>query len=85
MIADLRASDPDVARWWDDHRVRDYASVAKHIAHPTAGSLHFDIEIVAAPHEPDQLLVVYTAPAGSPTAQLLPILGSWTAATPSTR
>jgi transcriptional regulator with XRE-family HTH domain len=77
LIDELRASDPDVARWWDDHAVRDYASVAKHIAHPTAGALHFDIEIVGAPHEPEQTLVAYTVQPDSPTARLLPILASW--------
>jgi len=77
LIDELRAADSDVARWWDDHAVRDYASVAKRIRHPTAGTLSFDIEIVAAPQEPDQRLVVYTAESDSPTARLLPILASW--------
>ncbi len=81
LIDGLRSTDADVARWWNDHAVRDYASVAKRISHPTAGTLDFDIEVVAAPHEPDQVLVVYTAQADSPTARLLPILGSWTATT----
>ena len=70
-----------MARWWDDHLVRDYASVAKRIEHPTAGVLDFDIEIVGAPHEPDQTLVVYTTRRDSPTARLLPILASWDADT----
>jgi transcriptional regulator with XRE-family HTH domain len=77
LIDDLRASDVDVARWWNDHAVRDYASVTKRIAHPTAGTLSFDIEIVAAPHEPEQRLVVYTAEPDSLTARVLPILASW--------
>ena len=77
LIDDLRAADADVARWWDDHAVRDYASVAKQIAHPAAGELAFDIEIVSAPQEPDQRLVVYTAQPDSATARLLPILASW--------
>ena len=85
LIGELRAADPDVARWWDDHAVRDYASVAKRIQHPTAGPLVFDVEIVGAPYELDQHLVVYTADPGSPTANVLPLLASWStaAATPS--
>ena len=67
----------DVARWWEDHAARDYASVAKRIRHPGAGDLSFDIEIVAAPHEPDQRLIVYTTEPDSPTARLLQILASW--------
>lgn len=77
LIDELRAADADVARWWGDHAVRDYASVAKRIAHPTAGPLAFDIEIVGAPQDPDQLLVVYTVEADSSTARVLPILASW--------
>jgi len=48
--------------------VRDYTSVAKRIARPMAGALSFDIEIVGAPYEPGQRLVVYTVEPGSPTA-----------------
>lgn len=77
LIDELRAADEDVARWWNDHAVRDYASVAKHIRHPGAGDLHFDIEILATPQEPDQRLVVYTVQPNSATARLLPLLASW--------
>src|ERR1700761_2970496 len=56
----LRRTDPDVARWWDDHTVRDYASVGKQIAHPQGGPLSFSIEVITAPHVPDQCLVAYT-------------------------
>ncbi|MGW3691893.1 MmyB family transcriptional regulator [Streptomyces sp. NPDC005125] len=80
LVDDLRATDEDVARWWDDHTVRDYASVTKRVEHPTAGPMSFNIEIVCAPHEPDQRLIVYTAEPDSPTARLLPILASWNAA-----
>ena len=82
LVEQLRAGDPDVARWWDDHRVRDYASVTKRIMHPAAGRLQFEIEIVYAPHEPDQRLVVYTAAPDSPTARVLPLLLSWDAGAP---
>ncbi|WP_234018639.1 MULTISPECIES: hypothetical protein [unclassified Streptomyces] len=80
LVDELRTTDADVARWWDDHAVRDYASVAKRIQHPTAGPLTFDIEIVCAPNEPDQRLVVYTCDPDSTTARVLPILAGWTTA-----
>lgn len=79
LVEELRRSDRDVARWWEDYAVRDYASVAKHIRHPTAGPLSFGIEIVNALHEPDQHLVVYTTEPHSRTADLLPLLASWEA------
>ncbi len=77
LVDDLRAADADVARWWDDQGVRDYASVAKRIRHPAAGELAFDIEIVSPPQDPDQRLVVYTAPPDSATTRMLPLLASW--------
>lgn len=77
LIDELRAADRDVADWWDDHAVRDYASVTKRIRHPEAGDLVFGIEAVEAPHEPDQRLTIYTVEPDSPTARVLPILSSW--------
>ncbi len=77
LIEELKVGDPAVARWWDDHAVRDYASVSKQIRHPIVGDLHFDIEIVSLPQDPDQRLVVYTAQPDSATAKMLPILASW--------
>jgi transcriptional regulator with XRE-family HTH domain len=77
LIDELRGADPDVASWWEDHAVRDYASVTKHIRHPKAGDLIFGIEAVAALHEPDQRLTIYTVEPDSPTAGVLPLLSSW--------
>lgn len=85
LIDELRDADDDVARWWDDHGVRDYASVAKRIRHPVVGDLSFDIEIVSPPRDPDQHLVVYTAQPGSPTAGVLPVLAGWHAVRVETR
>jgi len=85
LVAELRRTDPDVERWWTDHGVRDYASVAKQIRHPDAGDLTFDIEIVGAPKEPDQRLVVYTAEPRSRTVDLLPMLAGLTDVTAAAR
>jgi transcriptional regulator with XRE-family HTH domain len=80
MIAELRL-DPDVDRWWRDHRVRDYASTTKRIAHPQAGELDFGVEHVTAPLDPDQHLVIYTVQPDSRTADVLPLLAGWIADT----
>lgn len=77
LVRELCAADAEVARRWEDQAVREHTSVTKLVAHPTAGDLTFAIEAVTAPHEPDQTLVVYTCPPGSPTARVLPILASW--------
>lgn len=77
LLADVRAADPDVSRWWDDHAVTDRTSVRKEIAHPAFGVLSFGIEAVTTPHDPEQRLVVYTAQPGSATQQALPLLAAW--------
>ncbi|WP_250034237.1 helix-turn-helix transcriptional regulator [Paractinoplanes maris] len=78
LVGQLREGAPQVAEWWDDHRVTDQSSVTKRLAHPAAGQLEFDIEAVTLPHCPDQRLVIYTVEVGSPTARVLPLLSSWT-------
>lgn len=79
LVAELRAADPDVVRWWDAHGVTDRTSVRKQIAHPVAGPLEFGIESVVKPHDLEQRLVVYTVEPDSPTARNLPLLAAWEA------
>jgi hypothetical protein len=77
LIAELRAADPQVEAWWNDHRVLAYASVTKLIDHPVGGRLTFAVESVTPPHDRHQRLVVYTAEPGSPTAKALPLLAAY--------
>ncbi|MCA1224216.1 helix-turn-helix transcriptional regulator [Streptomyces sp. 8L] len=77
LVAELRASNLDVARWWDGHGVTDRTSVGKRIAHPVAGPLEFGIESVAKPQDPEQRLIVYTVEPDSSTARNLPLLAAW--------
>ncbi|MGV0111699.1 helix-turn-helix transcriptional regulator [Arthrobacter sp. CP30] len=85
LIDELRAGDPDAARWWADHSVQDYASAPKRILHPVAGELSFDIETVLPPRTAEQVLIVYTVQPDSPTARTLPFLASWNADQPAGR
>nr|WP_269809556.1 helix-turn-helix transcriptional regulator [Kineosporia rhizophila] len=72
--------DPDIARWWDDHGVRDYSSMRKTVRHPAAGLLAFGVEVLTGPLDPGQRLIVYTVEPDSETSRMLPILGSWAGA-----
>lgn len=80
-VDELRRADPDVSRWWDDHRVSEYSSAPRRIRHPVAGDLAFDVELLVAPQEPDQHLVLYTVEPHSRTARTLPLLAAWGAET----
>jgi hypothetical protein len=49
----------------------------KLINHPVVCELRLDYETFALPDDPEQLLVTYTAPDGSETAERLLLLASW--------
>lgn len=83
LVRELRDRDPDAAQWWDDQRVTFRTSLTKHLAHPVAGPLAFGIESVVGPHDPDQRLVIYTVEPDSATAQVLPMLTSWSLGQPN--
>ncbi len=76
-IEQLRRADPDVERWWGDHRVGEYSSGHRRIRHPVAGVLDFDVELVVAPRDDSQHVVIYTVEPHSPTARTLPLLAAW--------
>lgn len=77
LVEELRGADADVNDWWGDHTVRDHASMRKQVRHPVAGDMHFDIEPVISPWQPDQVLVIYTVEPGSATARALDLVAGW--------
>jgi hypothetical protein len=50
------------------------------INHPVVGELVFTYERLALADDDEQSLIAYTAEPGSPTAERLAVLASWTAA-----
>ncbi|WP_160145006.1 MmyB family transcriptional regulator [Actinacidiphila yanglinensis] len=79
LVGELSVHSEDFRRLWADHQVKEKTYGVKRLRHPLAGDLDFGYETLALPGEPDQLLVAYTAPAGSPTAERLALLASWNA------
>jgi hypothetical protein len=51
--------------------------------HPAVGDLELNFENLVLPDDPDQTLRVYSAKAGSPSADALALLGSLGAAGPA--
>jgi transcriptional regulator with XRE-family HTH domain len=84
LIGELSLHDEDFRRWWADHDVTRRTFGSKHFHHPVVGDLTLDYEALAVTGDPDQVLGVYTAEPGSPAAEGLRLLASWTseAATP---
>ncbi|MEU1206948.1 helix-turn-helix transcriptional regulator [Nocardia sp. NPDC005825] len=71
LVAELSERSPDFRRLWESHPVKEKTRGAKLIQHPEVGRLELGYETLALPADPDQLLVVYTAVPGSPTAEAL--------------
>ncbi|WP_067712351.1 helix-turn-helix transcriptional regulator [Nocardia yamanashiensis] len=71
MIDELSRRSEDFRRIWQGHPVKEKTYGVKRINHPSAGALELGYETLALPGDPDQLLVVYTAPPGSASALAL--------------
>lgn len=64
---------------WAAHNVRTHGSGKKRFVHPVAGELTLVYEELAITAEPGQVLLIYSAEPGSPSAERLRLLASWTA------
>ncbi len=79
LVGELSLRSEDFRRLWADHQVREKTHGSKLIHHPLVGRLALGYETLATAGTADQMIVAYTAPAASPTAQRLALLASWTA------
>jgi transcriptional regulator with XRE-family HTH domain len=70
----LRAS-PAFARLWREHEVAVHRGERrKRVVHPAVGVVELDCEVLLTP-EHDQLVIVYSAPAGSAAVEQLRLVG----------
>ncbi|MFC8077632.1 helix-turn-helix transcriptional regulator [Streptomyces sp. NPDC057307] len=83
LVGELTLRCPEFTGWWNDHRVLRRTHGAKHYRHPLVGDLHFSYEALQPPGDPDQTLCVYNVEPGSPTAEALRLLDSWTTPQPA--
>jgi len=74
MVGELCAGSPAFARRWAAQQVKEKTHGRKLLRHPQAGELRLTYETLALPGDPDQMLVTYAAPVGSPTHERLLIL-----------
>ncbi|OLR92799.1 helix-turn-helix transcriptional regulator [Actinokineospora bangkokensis] len=79
LIGELSTRSELFRRRWATQDVRLQRSGRKRLHHPVVGRLDLDVESMELPAGPDLLLTVYTAPAGTPTADALTVLASWAA------
>lgn len=68
---------------WAAHNVRAHGSGKKRFHHPVVGDLTLVYEELAITAEPGQVLLIYSAEPGSPSAERLKLLASWGADSPT--
>ncbi|MFD9502535.1 helix-turn-helix transcriptional regulator [Streptomyces sp. NPDC060035] len=78
LIGELSLHSDAFRRLWADHDVRAHTTGTKRLHHPLVGDLTLDYVVLAAEDDPEQSLAVYTPEPGSPSAEALGILASWT-------
>jgi transcriptional regulator with XRE-family HTH domain len=80
LVGELSTRSETFRRLWGAHDVRRHGSGTKRFRHPVVGELTLAYEELAITAEPGQVLIVYTAEPGSPSAERLRLLASWAAA-----
>ncbi|MFD9699817.1 helix-turn-helix transcriptional regulator [Lentzea sp. NPDC059081] len=86
LVGELATNSELFRQRWASQDVRLHRSGRKRLHHPVVGRLDLDVEAMELTADAGLLLTVYTAPAGTPTADGLALLASWAAAqeTPAT-
>jgi hypothetical protein len=79
LVGELSTRSELFRQRWASQDVRLHRSGRKRVRHPAVGRLDLDVESMELPAEPGLLLTVYTAPAGTATADGLALLASWAA------
>lgn len=79
LIGELSTRSETFRTRWAAHNVRFHRSGRKKLHHPVVGDLEIDFEAMEFPSDPGLTMVVYTAPAGSPTGDAFKLLASWSA------
>jgi transcriptional regulator with XRE-family HTH domain len=79
LIGELVTRSEEFSTRWASHNVRFHRSGVKNVHHPVVGDLHLSFEAMELPADPGLSLIVYSAEAGSATADGLVLLAGWAA------
>jgi transcriptional regulator with XRE-family HTH domain len=76
LVGELSMKSEEFRRWWAGHDVKEKTHGRKRVDHPIVGSLELMYESFAVKGDPDQVLVTWTAQAGSESETGLKLLVS---------
>lgn len=79
LVGELSLGSEAFRRLWAGHHVHEKTHGPKRFRHPTVGDVTLNYETFQVAGAAHHLLVIYTAPPGSPAAEALNFLGSFTA------
>jgi transcriptional regulator with XRE-family HTH domain len=79
LVGELSTRSDTFRTLWGAHNVRTHGAGTKRFRHPLVGEVTLAYEELAITAEPGQVLLIYTAEPGSPSAERLKLLASWTA------
>jgi len=77
LVGELATRSEDFRTRWAAHNVRLHYTGVKHFHHPLVGDLTLAFNAMELPADPGLTLTVYTAEPGSPSAEKLAFLASW--------
>lgn len=83
LVGELSTRSERFRRRWASQDVKFQRSGRKRLRHPVVGQLDLDFESMELASAPGLQLYVYTAAAGTPTADALKLLASWAASNDS--
>ncbi|HKS02819.1 MAG TPA: helix-turn-helix transcriptional regulator [Arthrobacter sp.] len=76
LVGELAVYSEHFRQWWAGHRVATRSAGTVRLHHPDVGDLELNFENMVLPDDADQMLRIYSAKAGSPSADALALLGS---------
>jgi len=77
LVGELSTRSDVFRRLWGAHDVRTHGAGTKRFIHPIVGEVTLAYEELAITAEPGQVLMIYTPEPGSPSAERLKLLASW--------
>jgi hypothetical protein len=79
LVGRLSVQSPEFRVWWADHTVRMHNTGVKTINHPVVGEVALEYEVLEVPSAPGIRVTSYLTAPGTPSADALNLLRSWTA------